>query len=74
MTAAGCATPWFGKPNKSNADTQAGAPNDMKTAAAASINGLCKLPKEQRDPQVRELNEAVLPNHAAISCGPGAGD
>ena len=28
----------------------------------------------QPDPQARALNEAVLPNHAAISCGPGSGD
>jgi hypothetical protein len=70
MTAAGCATPWFGNP-KGNGEPSAPRSKDLKTAAATYINGLCKLPKEQRDPQIRELNEALLPNHANISCGPG---
>ena len=74
MTAAGCATPWFGKSKTSGGDAPASAPDDLKSAAAAYINRLCKLPKEQRDPQVRELNEALLPNHANISCGPGSDD
>ena len=74
MTAAGCATPWFGKAPKENpGEPQSSAPGDMRSAATY-INGLCKLPKELRDPQVRELNEALLPNHANISCGPGSGD
>jgi hypothetical protein len=75
LTASGCATPWFGTAKNKN-DTQAApsAPGgDLKAAAASYINGLCKLPKEERDPQVRELNEAVLPNHATIACGPGSG-
>jgi hypothetical protein len=81
MAAAGCATPWFGKAKAdSNAhpsvpDDPRGDPRgDQRAAAASYINALCKLPREQRDAQVRELNEAVLPNHATISCGPGSGD
>jgi hypothetical protein len=75
LTAAGCATPWFGnrKPEPA-APSRPVASDDQKSAAAAYINGLCKLPREQRDMQVRELNEAVLPNHATISCGPGSAD
>lgn len=42
---------------------------DLKQATVTYIKGLCRLPKEQRDPTVRELNEELLPNHAAISCG-----
>jgi hypothetical protein len=74
VTAAGCATAWFGNP-KSHHDPQpiAVEADGNKVAAAAYINGLCKLSKEQRDPQVRALNEAILPNHATISCGPGSG-
>lgn len=76
LTAAGCATPWFGT-SRSRHDVQPPEPSspdgEGKLAAANYINSLCKLPKEQRDPQVRALNEAVLPNHATISCGPGSG-
>lgn len=75
MTASGCATAWFETKAKAPAaDTPPSAPPDMKSAAATYINTLCKLPREQRDTKVRELNEAVLPNHATISCGPGSGD
>jgi len=76
LTAAGCDTPWFGHP-KTHTDAQDAAPSlpggDQRVVAANYINSLCKLAKEQRDPQVRALNEAVLPNHATISCGPGSG-
>ena len=74
MAAAGCATPWFGS-SKTAADApaQPSVTNDAKGATASYINALCRLPKDQRDPRVRELNEALLPNHATISCGPGSG-
>ncbi len=74
MTASGCATPWFETKPKGNPDTQPSAPPDMRSAAATYINTLCRMSREQRDTKVRELNEAVLPNHATISCGPGSGD
>jgi hypothetical protein len=73
LTAAGCATPWFGKAKNDN-ETRPSATDEQRAAAASYINGLCKLPRDQREPLVRELNEAVLPNHATISCGPGGGD
>ncbi len=77
LTVAGCATPWFGNAKTRSAPQPTAivpAPDgDLRTAAATYINGLCKLPKEQRDPQVRTFNEAILPNHATISCGPGSG-
>lgn len=47
------------------------APKDLRQSAVTYIKGLCTLPKEQLDPRVRELNEALLPNHATISCGRG---
>jgi hypothetical protein len=68
VAASGCATPWFGGKAAPDAGSAQGQ-SDMRQAAVTYINGLCKLPKEQRDPVVRELNEALLPNHAAISCG-----
>ena len=71
VTASGCATPWFGGTKTAPEGTSGTAPNDTKQATVSYINGLCKLPKEQRDPLVRELNEALLPNHAAVSCGRG---
>jgi len=74
MTASGCATPWFENKPKGPADTQPSAPPDMRSAAATYINSLCKMSREQRDTKVREFNEAVLPNHVTISCGPGSGD
>jgi hypothetical protein len=74
MTASGCATPWFENKPKGNTDIQPSAAPDMRSAAATYINTLCKMSREQRDTKVRELNEAVLPNHATISCGPGSGD
>jgi len=74
LTAAGCATPWFGnsKPRNDSRQIPIAPDSDQKSASANYINALCKLPKEQRDPQVRALNEAILPNHATISCGPGS--
>jgi len=74
MTASGCATAWFETKPKGNAETQPSAPSDTRSFAATYINGLCKMAREQRDTKVRELNEAVLPNHVTISCGPGSGD
>lgn len=69
MTASGCATPWFGQERAKDPATP--VKGDLKQAVVTYINGLCKMPKEQRDPAIRELNEALLPNHAAISCGRG---
>ena len=78
VTASAYADPWFGNAKKAQpqASAQTAAQKtdtDLKQAAVTYINGLCKLPKEQRDALMRELNEALLPNHATISCGPGAG-
>jgi hypothetical protein len=73
MTASGCATPWFETQKKADAPAAPLKPSDLRQATVTYINNLCKLPKDQRDPTLRELNEALLPNHAAISCG-RAGD
>jgi hypothetical protein len=74
MTTSGCAGRWFETRPSTNTDTQPAAPPEMRSAAATYISSLCKMPRELRDTKVRELNEAVLPNHATISCGPGSGD
>jgi hypothetical protein len=42
-----------------------------KEVTVSYVRGLCNLTEEQRDPTVRQLNEALLPNHAAIFCGRG---
>ena len=44
-------------------------PGDPKAASAAYIRSLCALPREQRQPQVRALNEVLLPDNVVISCG-----
>jgi hypothetical protein len=72
IAASGCATPWFGTPQpKTKTAAAPGSPDELKQAAVAYIDQLCKLPKEQRDSMFRELNEALLPNHASVSCGRG---
>jgi hypothetical protein len=79
MAASGCASPWFSTGKKSlpaatsPAQATADPSTDQKQAAIAYINGLCNLPPQQRDSLVRGLNEALLPNHAAISCGRSGG-
>src|SRR5579884_2404710 len=77
ITASGCATPWFGtRTPKGKTDNPAAAsnPGDLKQATVSYIEQLCKLPKEQRDAMIRELNEALLPNHATVSCGRDGGN
>ncbi len=69
----GCAGRWF-EPRSRQADSAPpvpGASTDLKSSTVTYIRGLCALPREQRDAQLRELNESVLPNHATVSCGPG---
>ncbi len=72
IAVSGYATPWFGSSHTTKeAAAPAGHPPDLKEAAIAYLNDLCKLPKEQRDETFREVNEALLPNHATLSCGAG---
>jgi hypothetical protein len=49
----------------------ASSPTDLKSSTVTYIRGTCALPKEQRDVQLRELNESLLPNHVVVSCGRG---
>jgi hypothetical protein len=73
MALSGCAGRWFETRPQGNASTApANIPEDFKTSAVTYVRQLCALPREQRDTKLRELNEALLPNHAAISCGPSA--
>ena len=68
----GCAGRWFESgPKGNNAAPAANAANDFNTQAATYVRDLCALPREQRDWRLRALNEALLPNHANISCGRG---
>ena len=64
---------WF-ETHPQQADTAApppSSPTDLKSSTVNFVRGVCALPRDQRDAQLRALNEALLPNHAAISCGRG---
>jgi hypothetical protein len=69
----GCAVGrWFDtEPKRNDAAPVASSTNDFDSQAANYVRDLCALPREQRDMRVRALNEALLPNHANISCGRG---
>ena len=70
----GCAGRWFDTRLHGHAEQEVSiSPGDLKGSAVTYIQGLCALPREQRDSQVRGLNEALLPNHATISCGRSGG-
>jgi hypothetical protein len=71
MTLSACAGRWFDRPQHKDAEPVANAPNDFNAQAASYVRDLCALPREERDTRVRALNEALLPNHANISCGRG---
>lgn len=74
MTASGCAAPWFSNPTPKKEAARPDSPStDLKQATVGYINGLCKLPREQRDLSLHELNETLLPNHVTVACGPGGG-
>jgi hypothetical protein len=74
LALAGCSPGrWFESDRPSGAN---GTPSlntsrtgDPKAASAAYIRSLCALPREQRQPQMRALNEALLPDNVLISCG-----
>jgi hypothetical protein len=69
----GCATGrWFEtRPKQGDTAPPPSTTTDLKSSTVTYVRGICALPREQRDAQLRELNEALLPNHAAISCGRG---
>jgi uncharacterized lipoprotein YbaY len=73
MTLSGCAAGrWFeSRPQPNAAAPQTSSATDFNNQAATYVRDLCALPREQRDVRVRALNEALLPNHANISCGRG---
>ena len=73
VTLSGCASGrWFeSHPQGNAAAPQVSSATDFNTQAATYVRDLCALPREQRDMRVRALNEALLPNHANISCGRG---
>jgi hypothetical protein len=68
----GCAGRWFDThPQRKDAAPIESSPNDFNSQAATYVRDVCALPREERDMRVRALNEALLPNHANISCGRG---
>jgi hypothetical protein len=72
MTLSACVGRWFDtRPQHKDAELAVNAPDDFNAQAAAYIREVCALPREERDMRVRALNEALLPNHANISCGRG---
>ena len=73
-TLSGCSMGrWFetGHPQANPAPAPMNSSDDLKASAVTYIRNLCALPREQRESQVRGLNEGLLPNHAVISCGRG---
>jgi hypothetical protein len=62
---------WFEHPQALAAAPPANAAGDLKLATVTYVREVCELPKEQRDPALRELNESLVPNHAVIYCGRG---
>jgi hypothetical protein len=62
---------WFERPQATATAPPANASGDLKLATVTYIHELCELPKEQRDPALRALNESLVPNHAVIYCGRG---
>jgi hypothetical protein len=72
VTLSGCAGRWFQtQPQRGDAAPAASAADEFDTQAATYVHDLCSRPREDRDMRVRALNEALLPNHANISCGRG---
>ena len=67
----GCAAGRWFESGRSNPTPSPDTPilSDQKSISAAYIRSLCALPREQRQSQVRELNEALLPDNVVISCG-----
>ena len=67
---AGCAGGrWFESDQPRPPQSSDTGGTDPKSTSATYIRSLCALPREQRQPQVRALNEALLPDNVVISCG-----
>lgn len=69
MALAGCAGGRWFQAERPNTSPSSDTSNDPRAASAAYIRSLCALPSEQRQRQVRSLNEAVLPDNVTLSCG-----
>ena len=66
----GCAAGrWFETGHSNSTQSSDTSSVDPKAGSVAYLRSLCALPREQRQAQVRALNEALLPNHVVISCG-----
>jgi hypothetical protein len=65
----GCGTGRWFDPIASKPATPVSAAGDLKLSTVSYIHQVCNLPKEQREPELRDLNELLLPHHAAIYCG-----
>jgi len=71
LALSGCASGRWFESDRSNStpSPDTSQPSDQKAISVAYIRSLCALPRAQRQPQVRELNEALLPDNVVISCG-----
>lgn len=67
----GCTGRWFQTRPEGTPAEPVAATGDLKASAVTYVRNLCGMPREQREAQMRELNEELLPNHAVISCGRG---
>ena len=62
---------WFETRSERDSPPPPASAPDLKSSTVTYIRGTCALPREQRDVQLRELNESLLPNHVVVSCGRG---
>jgi hypothetical protein len=71
LALAGCAGGRWFETGRSSATpaSDTTVPSDRKAASAAYIRSLCALPRDQRQSEMRSLNEALLPDNVVISCG-----
>jgi hypothetical protein len=70
LTLGGCAVGrWFENDHPNSTQSSDTSSADPKGPSVAYLRSLCRLPREQRQAQVRALNEALLPDHVVVSCG-----
>jgi hypothetical protein len=70
LTLSGCAVGrWFESDHPKDTQSSDPSSSDPKAGSVAYFRSLCTLPREQRQAQVRALNEALLPDHVVVSCG-----
>jgi hypothetical protein len=70
-TLSGCALLNLPQRAEMNPPPPGNSANDLKISTVTYVREVCEMPTEQRDPELRDLNQSLLPNHAVIYCGRG---